>query len=184
MWDAVAMAILALCCLIGVVITALRLPGTWLIVAGAALYGWHGDWTRVSVAIVVVLAVIALIAEALELLVSVLTARRAGASQRAAWGGLIGGIVGMCLFSIPVPLIGTIIGALLGCFVGATIAEVSVRGELGQGAKVGLFSAAGFALGTVAKLALALTMAGILLTSAVMPPAPGGAAPPVAAAST
>jgi uncharacterized protein YqgC (DUF456 family) len=118
--------------------------------------------------------------EVIELLTSVLTARKAGASRRAGWGGLIGGIVGMFLFSIPVPIIGTIVGALVGCFVGAMIAELSVRNELGQGAKVGMFSAAGFVLGMVAKLALALVMAGVLVSSLIWSdPVPSGNAAPV-----
>ena len=174
MWDATAIVLLVLCCLLGVVTTALRLPGTWLIVAGAILYGWWGEWTRISLVLVGVLAGIALLGEAFELLTSVFTARKAGASRRAAWGGLIGGIVGMFLLSLPVPIVGTIVGAVLGCFVGAMIAELSVRKELGQGARVGLFSAAGFVLGTVAKLGIALVMAGILVTSVLLssPPAP------------
>ncbi len=167
MWEIVAVILLILCCVVGVLITALRLPGTWLIVAGAAVFGWWGDWTRVTVTLLVVLIGIGLAGEAIELLASIFTARRAGASRRAAWGGLIGGIVGMFLLSLPVPVVGTIVGALLGCFAGAMLAELSVRKELGQGAKVGVFSAAGFALGAVAKLAVAMVMAGVLLTSAV-----------------
>jgi len=73
----------------------------------------------------------------------------------------------MFLLSLPVPVIGTIIGGVLGCFAGAMIAELSVRKEVGQGAKVGLFSAAGLVLGAVAKLAIALVLAGVLLTSVV-----------------
>ncbi len=163
MWDIIAIVVVILCCLVGVVITAIRLPGTWLIVVTALAYGLWDDWTRVSPLLVGVLTGIALTGEAIELLTSVFTARKAGASSRAGWGGLIGGIVGMFVFSIPVPIVGTIVGALLGCFAGAMIAELSVRKELGQGAKVGLFSAAGFVLGTVAKLAIALVMAGILV---------------------
>ena len=73
----------------------------------------------------------------------------------------------MFLFSIPVPIVGTIVGALLGCFAGAMIAELTVRSELTQGARVGLFSAAGFVLGTVAKLAIAMAMAGILVSTVI-----------------
>ncbi|MHC4698299.1 MAG: DUF456 domain-containing protein [Planctomycetota bacterium] len=180
MWDVFATVGLILCCLAGVVITAVRLPGTWLIVAAALAYGWWDHWARVSLVLVGVLAGIALMGEVIELLTSVLTARKAGASRRAGWGGLIGGIVGMFLFSIPVPIIGTIVGALVGCFVGAMIAELSVRNELGQGAKVGMFSAAGFVLGMVAKLALALVMAGVLVSSLIWSdPVPSGNAAPV-----
>jgi len=167
MWDTVAIVALVLCCLVGVIITAVRLPGTWLIVAGATGYGWWSDWTRVSITLVAVLGGVAVAGEIIEFMSSVLTARKAGASSRAGWGGLIGGIVGMFLLSLPVPVIGTIIGGVLGCFAGAMIAELSIRKEVGQGAKVGLFSAAGMVLGAVAKLAIALVLAGVVLTSVV-----------------
>ncbi|UCE61640.1 MAG: DUF456 domain-containing protein [Phycisphaerales bacterium] len=182
MWEIAGLILLILCCVIGVLITALRLPGTWVIVAGAAVFGWWCDWTRVSLTLLVILIGIGLAGEAIELLASMFTARRAGASRRAAWGGLTGGIVGMFLFSLPVPVVGTIVGALLGCFAGAMVAELSVRKKLAQGAKVGFFSAAGFALGAVAKLAVAMVMAGVLVTSAVCsssitPPGPESTQP-------
>ena len=109
--------------------------------------------------------------EVIELAASAVIARRAGASGRAAWGGLIGGIAGMFLLSflVPIPIVGTMIGALLGCFSGAMIAELSVRRQLASGTKVGLFSALGFVLGTVTKVAIALVMSGILLTLALWP---------------
>ncbi len=158
-----------LACLAGVLMTVVRLPGTWLIVAVAVGVGWWSDWQRVALWLVAILITVAVVGEALELLSSVLMARRAGASRQAAWGGLIGGIVGMFLLSflVPIPLIGTMVGALLGCFLGATLVELSVRRQLGQGTRVGFFSALGFVLGTVTKMAIALVMSGLLLTSAV-----------------
>lgn len=158
-----------LACLAGVLMTVVRLPGTWLIVAVAVGVGWWSDWQRVALWLIAILITVAVVGEVLELLSSVLMARRAGASRQAAWGGLIGGIVGMFLLSflVPIPVIGTMVGALLGCFLGATLAELSVRGQLGQGTRVGFFSALGFVLGTVTKMAIALVMSGLLLTSAV-----------------
>ncbi|MFQ5590398.1 MAG: DUF456 domain-containing protein [Phycisphaerae bacterium] len=175
MWDTVVITVVIACCGVGVLATALRLPGTWLIVAAALALGWWDGWARLSPYFVGLLAVIALVGEGVELLSSVFTVRTAGASKRAARGGLIGGIVGMFLFSIPIPVLGTIIGALLGCFAGAMIAELTVRPELRHGARIGLFSVAGFVVGTVAKLAVAFGMAGLLITTALC--SPGGNAP-------
>ncbi len=119
--------------------------------------------------IVAVLCGLALIGEAVELLTSVFTAKKAGASRQAAWGGLAGGLAGMILLSflVPVPLLGTLVGALLGCFLGATLAELAMRKKLTHGTKVGFFSALGFALGAAAKVAIALAMSAVLLTSVV-----------------
>ncbi len=176
MAETFAAVLLVVCCLIAVLVTALRLPGTWVIVASALGYGWWNDWQVIGAVTVGVLIGIALLGEVVELTASVLTARKAGASRQAAWGGLIGGIVGMLFLSflatVPVPVIGTLVGAmvgaLIGCFGGAMIAELAVRRKLAQGTKVGLFSALGFVLGTVAKMALAMVMSGILLTSVLL----------------
>lgn len=158
---------LTLSCCLGILLTVFRLPGNWLIVATAGLYQWlavdeGGGWT-----VLAILVGLAVFGEVAELLASVVTSQKAGASRQAAWGGLIGGFAGMFLFSLPLPVIGTLAGAVIGCFAGAMIAEWSVRKKLGQGAKVGLFSAIGFVLGAVFKLAVAMVMATLLITSAV-----------------
>lgn len=150
-------------CFVAVLLTAVRLPGVWLIVALAAGHGWWGGWEPVSLTTVAILIGAAVIGEVVETLTSMFAARRAGASRRASWGALIGGFVGMIFLSIPVPLIGTVVGAVLGCFVGATIGELSARRKLGQGAKVGIFAAIGFVIGGAAKTALAMAMSGWLM---------------------
>lgn len=180
--DVTAILGLFLCCAIGLVLTALRLPGIWLIVATAGVYGWWTGWDRLTPRWLVMLVVLAVVAELVELLASVFTARRAGASRQAGWGGLIGGIIGMVVFSIPIPIpfLGAAVGALIGCFAGAAIAEFvfssnpnggSFSSDVGKtGArsiKVGFFAAIGFILGTAAKMAIALVLTGLLLTSAV-----------------
>jgi uncharacterized protein YqgC (DUF456 family) len=180
MLNIVIILALALCCLLGVALTALRLPGTWLIIVIALVYGWWTQWERVGWVMMAVLIGIALVGEAVELLASVFTARKVGASRRAAWGGVIGGVLGMVFLSIPVffPPLGTIVGALVGCFAGAAMAELTVRGKTSaslqgvtHGTKVGIFSALGFVLGTVTKIALALLMSAIVLTSVACPTA-------------
>ncbi len=171
MGDVVALAVLILCCLAGLGLAVVRLPGTWMILAAAVGYGWWGQWQLVGLWTISILAGIALIGEAVELLLSVLAARRVGASRQAVWGGLIGGLVGMFLLSfiVPIPVVGALAGALVGCFAGATAGELLVRRQLAQGAKVGLFAAMGYAAGMAAKLALALAMSALVITKAVWP---------------
>jgi hypothetical protein len=179
-WDTVTIGALLLLCAVGVVLTALRLPGTWLIVAAALAYGWWAEWTSVGPIMVGVLAGLALLGEAGELLLSAATAQRAGATRQAAWGGLAGGILGMLLLSsllsLPLPVVGTMVGAvtgaLVGCFGGAMLTELVIRKKLAHSTKVGLFSALGCALGMAAKIALALVMTGLVLTSVVCSPMP------------
>ncbi len=169
-WLIVALSGLAVACCVGVMLTALRLPGTWLIVASGSLFAWWSQWQRITVTIILAAIAIAAVAEVVELFMSMFTARKAGASRRASWGGLIGGIVGMLILAVPVPIIGPIFGALLGCFAGATIAELSVKQDFVQGTKVGIFSAMGFALGAAAKVGFALVIAGLLISFALQSP--------------
>ncbi len=175
MGDWIAIPLLGVGCLVGVVLTAVKLPGTWLMVLSAGVYGWATGWERVTLIVMAVLVGAALVGEAIELAASVLTARKAGATRQAAWGGLIGGFVGMFVFSLPMPIIGTIAGAIIGCFVGAAVCELTARRKLSQSTKVGFFSALGYVLGIVAKMMVAFAMAVILLTAVVCSgPSPDG----------
>ena len=173
--DWLIIIVLVVICLVGLALTAVRLPGGWLIVITALVHGWWTGWHPITVTIAVVLVGLAIGGEVLELLMSTVTARKAGASRRAAWGGLVGGIVGgiagTILLSLPLPIIGTFFGtffgAMAGCFCGAMIAELTVDKTVADSAKVGVFSAIGLVLGAVAKLAVAFLLCGVLLTSVV-----------------
>ncbi|MBU0716883.1 MAG: DUF456 domain-containing protein [Planctomycetes bacterium] len=170
MWDS-AWSILSilpwgLACVLGVTLSALRLPGNWVIVLIAAGYGWWTEWEHVGWKFLALLGGIAVLAEVLEQLVSVFAARRAGASRRAAWGGLIGGFMGMFLLSflVPIPVVGSMVGAIVGCFAGAMAAELSVQRQVADGTRAGVFAVLGFVLGSATKLAVTFAMAGILLS--------------------
>lgn len=154
-------------CLLGVVLTIVRLPGTWLIVAAACAHSWHFNWTGPSWGVLAALVGLAVAAEIIELVASVISARRAGASKRATWCALLGGIAGMIVFSVPLPLIGTILGGALGCFLGAAVAELTLKHDLVHGAKVGLFAAIGQIVGMVAKTMISLLMAVTAILAAV-----------------
>lgn len=166
-------AVVGFFCLLGVLLTAVRLPGTWLLLVTAVVYGWWTGWERVGTATVLILAGVALVGEAVEIFASVVTARRAGATKQAAWGALIGGFVGMLFLSflVPIPLVGSMVGAVVGCFGGAMLTELAMRKNLARGAKGGVFAALGFAIGTATKVAIAMAMAVVLLTQAVCAPA-------------
>jgi uncharacterized protein len=151
----------------GIVLAVFQLPGTWLILASAAVYDWHYAWQRIGWKWLVCLLVLATLAELLDTLASLVAARRAGASRRAAVGALLGGLIGMIVLSIPVPVIGTVVGGFIGCFVGALIGELTVRDDLAAGVKVGVFATLGRLIGLMAKTAAALAIAGATLLLAV-----------------
>jgi len=158
-------SLVCLGCLVGVLLTAVRLPGTWLIVGGSALMGWLTNWKLIGVTLVLWIAGLAVLAEILEAVMSAMIARRAGGSHRAAWGALLGGFAGLIFLSFPLPVIGSVIGALLGCFFGAVIGELSVRGSLTHGTRVGVFATVGSALGTALKVAIAFVISILVVAS-------------------
>ena len=168
MLSIVLTVILALLCVLGTLLTLFQLPGTWLIVAATAGYAWYHDWTVIGVWTVAAMLAVALLAEAAEMLAGVWFTRKGGGSRRAAWWGLAGGIAGAILLSIPVPIIGTMVGAAIGCFCGAAAAELSLDRTTTHAARLGLLSALGRTVGTMFKIAAALALAGVALASAVM----------------
>ena len=82
---------------------------------------------------------------------------------------MLGGILGMIILSflVPIPIVGTMIGALVGCFTGATLVEISARKGISHGTKVGVFAAMGFVFGAIAKIVVALVMSGLLLSAVI-----------------
>ncbi len=159
------LSVVGLGCLVGVVLSALRLPGIWLIVGGAALMGWPTNWELVGVAPLLWMCGLAVLSEVLEFLMSALLTQRAGGSRKAAWGALLGGFIGLLFFSIPLPIVGSMIGALLGCFLGAAIGELSVQGSVAQGTRVGFSAAVGFAMGVATKIAFAFILSIIVIAA-------------------
>jgi len=156
-----AYAILLLLCLAGIFITLLGLPGLWVMVAAALLYAWYTSFHYVGLWTLVILAVIAAIAELIEFLAGSAGAKKAGGSRRAAWGALIGGLVGALVLTIPVPIIGTTIGLCIGVFAGALIGEMTVRDDAAHSIRVGIAATKARIYAIIIKLLFSVAMLAI-----------------------
>lgn len=135
----------------GVAMIPLGLPGLWVIVAvtvGLVLAG-HLAWGVASVIVVVALA-----AEAAELLVVSRFGRVYGGSRRAFWGAVLGGMAGLFV-GLPVPLVGPVITAFMGTFLGAGIVTLLETRSIGRSARVGW----GVVLARTAAVALKVAVA-------------------------
>jgi uncharacterized protein YqgC (DUF456 family) len=132
------------------------LPGVLIIYAGMWLAAWIDDFARIGWVTLTVLGILTALALVADLVASLLGAKRVGASRQALIGSVIGGIVGI-FFGL--------LGLLLGPFVGAVAGELMARRSIVDATRVGLGTWVGLLVGTMAKIALAVSMLGVFLTS-------------------
>ena len=128
------------------------LPGPILVFAGVALAAWIDGFARIGVGTLVLLGVLTGVAYAVDLVSAALGVKRAGASPRAIAGAAAGVVVGL-FFGLP--------GLIAGPFAGAVIGELTVRRDLRQAGRVGLFAALGFAIGLAVRVAIVFAMVGV-----------------------
>ena len=147
-------AVLIILGLAGAILPAI--PGVPLVFAGLWLAAWIDHYTKVGVITLVILGVLCIAALAVDWIASSMGTKRVGASPQAISGAALGTFFGAFL-GLP--------GLLLGPFIGAVAGEVLVRGSLEQAARVGLATWMGLLFGTLAKLALSLTMVGVFAVS-------------------
>jgi len=137
--------------LAGLVVPAL--PGAVLMVASVAVIAWAGNFSLLgwpTIAAAVVLGLLMLIADHAATL---LGAKAFGASRWALAGGAIGVVVGL-FFGLP--------GIVLGPAIGAFAAELWQGADLRRAARSGTGVLVGFVAGTIAKIALAFVMLGVV----------------------
>jgi uncharacterized protein YqgC (DUF456 family) len=132
------------------------LPGVLVIYSGMWLAAWIDHFARIGWPTLTVLGVLSALALVADVIASLLGAKRAGASRWALLGSMIGAAAGL-LFGLP--------GLLLGPFAGAVIGELIARRPLAAAARVGLATWIGLLIGTLAKLALAVSMLAVFAVS-------------------
>jgi uncharacterized protein len=158
MSHALPALLLGVCCILGLVLVPLGLPGLWVMVAGVIAYGWLTDFHAVGVGTIAVVLGLALLGEIIETWLGFRFARTFGGSRRAAWGALVGGIVG-AVMGVPVPILGSVIGAFLGSFAGAALLEYSLSRAPETAVRAGWGAVLGRAAAAGAKIALGVVIA-------------------------
>src|SRR3989442_9580056 len=88
-----ATLLLALCCLAGLVLVPLGLPGLWVMVAGVVGYGWLTDFRSVGVTTIALVLGLALVGEIVETWLGFRLARRYGGAFPAGGGAAVGRVV-------------------------------------------------------------------------------------------
>jgi uncharacterized protein YqgC (DUF456 family) len=147
-------AALILAGFVGIVLPAL--PGTLFVLAGIVLGAWIDNFTRVGWFALAVIAVLAVLAWAMDYVAAMLGAKRAGASRQALIGAAIGTVAGIFM---------GLVGVLFMPLVGAAAGEYLARRQHGQAVRVGIATWLGLLAGMLAKFVLAFMMVGIFLVA-------------------
>jgi uncharacterized protein YqgC (DUF456 family) len=129
-------------------------PGTPLILVGAALYAWVHDFTPVGIGRLAILASLAAVASGLHYVAGAIGARRYGGSGWGVAGALAGAVVGL-FFGLP----GLVLGPILGAVAGELLRGAGLEG----GVRSGLGASVGMLLGVVANVAMGLVMIALFL---------------------
>lgn len=166
MTHSLAALLLALCCVAGLALIPLGLPGLWVMVLGVIGYGWVTSFRSVGVATIAIVVAIAFLGEVLEAWIGFGMARRYGGSRRAGWGALVGGLVGAAV-GVPVPIIGSVVGAFAGSFAGAAVFEYTWSRTSDTAVRAGWGAVAGRAAAAAAKVALGTAIAVLGVFAAV-----------------
>ena len=145
--------------LVGVAGTVLpALPGVPLIFGGVLLAAWIGDFQRISVFTVIVLAVLAVLGIVIDYIAAAISAKRAGASKYGIIGAATGTVAG--IFT-------GLWGLLFMPLMGAAIGEFIAHKDAFRAGKVGAATWFGLLIGTAIKLAIAFTMVGVFIAALV-----------------
>jgi hypothetical protein len=99
------------------------LPANWILLGLALVYALTTHMQLLGWGTLVVLAVLAAVAEGLEALVGPLVVARRGGTRHGVLGAFIGGIAGALIAAPVVPPFGSMVGAFAGSFAGATLLE-------------------------------------------------------------
>lgn len=146
-----AVTIVVILFLLGLAGTVLPiLPGIAFIYGGMVLFGLLTNFTTLSASFFVLQGLAVALIFAIDYLAAAAGSRRFGGSKYAAWGAVIGTIIG--IFALG-PF-----GIIAGPFIGAVIAELIMGRQPNQALQTGFGTIIGLLGGTILKLAIEIMM--------------------------
>ena len=125
------------------------LPGPPLVLGGIVVLAGAYRFERISVPLLIVLAIVTALLVLVDAGASAVGAKRFGGTWRGALGASIGALVG---------LLGGPVGLVLGAFVGAVLGETLGGKDSREALKAGTGAMLGLVAGAVVKMAVCLAM--------------------------
>ena len=162
-WVGIFFFILIL--VVGLLALVFGIPGTWIILADAAFYGWITHFRAVTGKILLVLLALAICGELLEFSLSFFGLKRLKPSRGVIIISLLCGFVTAILMAPLFFGLGAILGALIGTFGGAFFVEYLTEKHLNHAARIGWGALIGRLAGFFSKFAIASAMIVIILTN-------------------
>lgn len=157
----------AIALLLSLLLIPLGLPGLWVMIGAAVIYNALSSGFPIGVAALVVVLIMATVAEVLEFTLAGRYTRRFGGSRIGARWAIVGGIIGAILgFPFPVPFVGSVIGAFVGSFAGALFGELRMGSSHGQAGRAATGALLGRVVAAGLKVGIGVAIAVILLAAA------------------
>jgi len=151
--------------LAGLLATLLGLPGQFLILAGAVVYSAATGFEAPGWKVLLLLAFLAALAEALDFGLRAVGAARFGASRKGAWAAVLGSVAGMFLFTPFLFGLGLVLGALVGGFAGVFAVEIMRQRKIRPALRAGIGSLVGGLAVILAKAGTAVVMIVVTLVN-------------------
>jgi uncharacterized protein YqgC (DUF456 family) len=126
------------------------LPGAILIYGGMLLYGLLTGFQTLNAQFFILQGLLLILTFFIDFLASAVGTKRFGGSKQAAWGAIIGTLLGFVLLG---PL-----GIVVGPFLGTVVTELLQRKELEKAIHIGFGTLIGILGGTILKLCIELIM--------------------------
>lgn len=136
---------------VALLLIPLGLPGLWVMI-GVLTLAVAGN--EVSPWILLILIVVAILAELAEWAIVARTSARWGGSRKAFWGAIAGGLAGILLgLPVPLPILGPLLAGLLGTFAGAAAVTLWETRAMRSAGRVGCGAVLGRAFAAATKTA-------------------------------
>ncbi len=139
------------------------LPGAPLIWVGALLWGWADGFRAFGWPTLLVLACLATLSWVSDLIVTSLTARRAGAGWTGVMAAILGGLAGALIVGTLIPVAGAIPGTLLGASAAMLLVEYRARRDWALAWKAAAAYIIGYILSSFFQIGICLVMIAIFL---------------------
>ena len=145
--------------LLGLAAILLGLGGNFILLGVCFIAAASGGFQAITWPAWFTFLFLALLGEAVEMLLSIFTARSFGATRWGMLGTLVGGLAGAALGTAWIPILGSLVGAIVGSFGGAFLGEYLAGRRAGESMRAGTGAFLGRIAATVFKVAVGVVIA-------------------------